>query len=136
MFTYPCRKKFRDSGVYSPSSLLVLLEFSYFSINSEYAEVYINSVFEFSTALTNAEQAADSESADDLYAALKALTLAQQKLDSAKLELAKSKLTTAVADAQTGFCIFAFCCGNGLFICIQNFVLSKENEKDTAECTA
>ena len=56
---------------------------------------------EFSTALTNAEQAADSESADDLYAALKALTLAQQKLDSAKLELAKSNLTTAVADAQS-----------------------------------
>lgn len=51
---------------------------------------------EFSAALTNAEQAADSENADEIYSALKTLVLAQQKLDEAKLNLAKSNLTTAV----------------------------------------
>lgn len=56
---------------------------------------------EFSTALTNAEQAADSESTDDLYTALKALVLAQKKLDEAKLNLAKSNLKAAVTHAQS-----------------------------------
>ncbi|MEY8427459.1 exo-alpha-sialidase [Lachnospiraceae bacterium 46-15] len=56
---------------------------------------------EFSTALTNAEQAAAGDgSAEELYTALKALVLAQQKLDDAKLNLAKSNLTAAVTNAQ------------------------------------